>query len=155
VAGPMISKIKGWWQEGEAGAVAVYPARLLLPFAVLTGCVVLGYVTTAPHSLHDLWFFPTYLAAIMIPLLVRRRRAAIFTSDTFLMRPVWGSLLRVPLAGIKSASFYDSGYEMGGFLRLELLVGGTFDLRFNVGRRGEVLKRLQQVADLNLRNATA
>jgi hypothetical protein len=138
--------LQHWWKDGQDGAVAVYPARLLLPLAILTGIVVVCYFTTLPHSRQDYWFFPTYWAACAVPLLVRRRRAAIFTHDTFLYRPVFGHPLGIPLAGIKRAYFFSKGDREGGFVRLELLVGGQLDVRLNVSKPGEIIQRLQKAA---------
>ena len=142
----MGSSFQSWWEDGQDGAVAVYPARLLLPLVVLTAIVVFCYVITLPDSTQDYWFFLVSWVVGALPLFVRRRRAAIFTHDTFLYRPVFGQPLRIPLAGIKRAYFFSTGDRRGGFVRLELLVGGQLDVRLNVSKPGEIIRRLQKAA---------
>ena len=141
----MGSSLRNWWKDGQAEAVAVYPARLLLPLTLLTAIVLVLYVTL-PDSRSFYWFFLVYWAACALPLLVRRRRAGIFTPEAFLYRPVFGQPLRIPLAAIKRAYFFSTGDRRGGFVRLELLVGGQIDVRLNVSKPGEIIRRLQEAA---------
>ena len=60
-------------------------------------------------------------------------------------------LLSIPLAGIKRADFVSTGDRRGGFVRLELLVGGQLDVRLNVSKPREVIRRLQGAAERRYR----
>ena len=142
----MISRLQNWWKEGQDGAVAIYPARLLLPVAFITIMVSVGLVASFQDSPELSWYFPATWVVSIVPVLLRRRRAAIFTHDTFLYRPVFGHPLRIPLSGIKRAYFVDKNDRRGGFVRLEVFVGGQLDVRLNVSKPGEVIRRLQAAA---------
>jgi hypothetical protein len=98
--------VREWWTQGEDGAEAVFRARFALPIAILTAIVLVEFATLPGASEH-FPFFLVFWIAIAIPLAIRHRRAAIFTKDTFIFRPVFGQLLRVPLAGIKRAYWID------------------------------------------------
>ena len=97
----------------------------------------------APAFLASVWF------TLLLPILIRRRRAAIFTCDTFIFRPALGGLLKVPLHGIKRAYLLDP--EPGDeyhvpTVRIELLVGGNMDIRIGVANPEEIALRLNESA---------
>jgi len=144
----MLSRLQSWWKAGERDAIAVYRARLLVPLMMVTGITILVFLATLPHKQSDMWFFPAIWSAGAIPLLLRRRRAAIFTPDSFLFRPACGAILKVPISGIKRASEADSGAgeEYGPEVHIELIVGGALDLRLGVLRSEEVITRLDEAA---------
>lgn len=66
---------------------------------------------TLPHTLKGIQFFPLFWAVCIIPLLPRRRRAAIFTPDYFILRPAFGAPLRIPIGGIKRVTLLDTGLK--------------------------------------------
>src|SRR5690348_930883 len=145
----MLSKLQNWWKAGEEDAITVYRARLLVPVMALTGITVLVYFTTLPHEQSDIWFFPVFWSAGAIPLLLRRRRAAIFTPDVFLFRPACGAILKVPMNEIKRASpvEYSTTEEYSiPAVHIELIVGGALDVRLGVLRSDEVIRHLDEAA---------
>jgi hypothetical protein len=95
-----------WWTEGEDGAIAVYRAGLQIPMALITALVLAQYLLL-PGAREHLSFFLGCWIVFAVPLAIRHRRAAIFTKDTFIFRPVFGQLFRVPLAEIKRAYWVD------------------------------------------------
>lgn len=138
--------LRGWWVEGEDGAEAVFRARLATPIAILTAIVFVEFAALSGAS-SQLPFFLTFWIACAVPLAIRRRRAAIFTRDTFIFRPVFGQLLRVPLAGIKRAYWIDrSPGERAVPLCIEFFVGGQLEIQLHVRNAEEVLRRLQKAA---------
>ena len=121
-----------WWSLGEAEAVAVYRARLMLPLLVLWGATALPFILFADMRQPEAaTFLASVWVALLLPILIRRRRAAIFTSDTFMFRPALGRLSRVPLNGIKRAYLLEpepgDEYHVPS-VRLELLIGGNMDV---------------------------
>lgn len=135
-----------WWNLGEAQAVAVYRARVVLPLLVLWGATGLPFMLVGdmrrPES-------PIFLASVwiglLLPILIRRRRAAIFTPETFIFRPSLGRPSRLPLNGIKRAYLLEP--EPGDeyhvpIVRVELLVGGNLDIRLGVANPEEIARRL-------------
>jgi hypothetical protein len=94
---------------------------------------------------------------ILLCLLVRRRRAAIFTPDSFLYRPVFGRLLKVPLKGIKSASMEEpepSDEIQAPVIKIELLVGPAVKIPIAVSNPKAVVELLNKAARRGLGMAT-
>ena len=135
-----------WWNRGEAQAVAIYRAKVMVPALILTAAIVLPLFVFSDMKqpgagafIVGVWF------VFMLPVLIRRRRAAIFTSDSFLFRPALGRLIRVPLNGIERASIIEP--EPGEeyyvpTVRIELLVGGQMTVRLGVAKPEEITRRL-------------
>jgi hypothetical protein len=142
----MLSKLHNWWNAGEEGAILVYRARLLVPMVVLSAIIVFVYLVTIPHYHSTTWFFPLFWFACAIPVLLRRRRAVIFTPDVFLVRPAWGAILRIPISGIKRVNpvKYSPAEEYPiPAVHIELIVGGAVDVRLGVARPNDVISRLE------------
>jgi hypothetical protein len=136
--------LRGWWTEGEEIAEAVYRAHLAIPITILTAIMLVEF-TILPKASKHLPFFLTLWIVFAMPLAIRHRRAAIFTKDTFIFRPVFGQLLRVPLAGIKRAYWIDrTPGDRRVPLCIELLVGGQLEILLGVRNANRVLDRLQQ-----------
>jgi hypothetical protein len=145
----MLSKLHNWWNAGEEGAITVYRARLLVPMVILSALIVFAYLVTAPHYHSDTWFFAVFWSARGIPLLLRRRRAVIFTPDVLLVRPAFGAILRIPISGTKGVSpvEYSPAEEYPiPAVHIEFIVGGAVDLRLGVARPNEVIRRLEAAA---------
>jgi len=142
--------LRKWWTAGEEGAEAVFRARLALPIIVLT-MIVLGCYLTIPDSSNNPLFSLIYWTVCAVPFAVRRRRAAIFTKESFIHRPVFGQIVRVPLAGIKRAYWIERPPEeyVNVPLCIELVVGGPIEIYLGVAKAGEVLRRLQAAAEAN------
>ena len=145
----MLSGIGHWWTYGEEDAVAVYRARLMGPLVLLTVVVGAVYLSTFLHPKGAdlvLVIFWT-VGAILIGL--RRRRAAIFTVDTFIYRPVFGEPLRIPFGAMRSAMAVDWGsheeYPIPT-IRIEFIVGGSVDIPLGVAKAGEVVRRIAESA---------
>jgi hypothetical protein len=141
--------LKKWWTEGEDSAVAVYRAHLMIPLIILTAIVLTEYTMfSGSGARKHLSFFFGCWTVCAAGLTIRRRRAAIFTKDTFIFRPVFGQLLRVPLAGIKRAYWIDWRPDKRHriLLCVEFLVGGQVEIQMKVRKSGEVLSRLQAAA---------
>lgn len=138
--------LREWWTEGEDGAEVVFRARLALPISLVTAILFVEFATLSGES-SELPVFLILWIVFVIPLMIRRRRAAIFTKDTFIFRPVFGQILRVPFAGIKRAYWIDrSPGDRRVPLCVELLVGGPLEILLHVRRSEEVLRRLQKAA---------
>ena len=91
-------------------------------------------------------FLRGFLGLCAVPIALRRRRAVIFTHDTFIFRPVFGQPLRVPLAGIKRAYSVPSRggeYEVATVC-IELIVGGQIEIALDVRKSEEIVRRLQE-----------
>jgi hypothetical protein len=154
----MFRKLQDWWKAGEEDAVTVYRARLLVPLMILTAIVVVGYLVTSPdvdparHEFTGIWFSAVFWCALMIPLFLRRRRAVIFTPNVFLFRPACGAILRVPISGVKRASPIQYGaneeYPIPT-VHIELLVGGSVDVRLGGLPADEIIKRLNACRNLS------
>src|SRR5262249_24581570 len=85
----------------------------------------------------------------MSPLLVRFRRAAIFTPDVFLYRPALGRALKVPLKGIKRAGLVEplpTDRTHIPTIRIELLVGGEMTIPIGVSDPEAVVRLLNRGA---------
>jgi hypothetical protein len=78
--------LKKWWTEGEDGAVAVYRARLMIPLIILTALVLTQYASFSGSGAreHLSFFFGCWIVCAA-GLLIRHKRAAIFTKDTFIL----------------------------------------------------------------------
>src|SRR5262249_5991979 len=100
----MWSHRERWWNAGEAQAIAIYRAKLAIPALVLSLAIVLPILIFPDMRQPGTGVFLLCMwITFMSPLLVRFRRAAIFTPDVFLYRPALGRALKVPLKGIKRA----------------------------------------------------
>jgi len=139
----MGGSIKGWWTAGEDGAVAVYRAHLMEPLLCIAAVCVATYWLLPDTSGH-VWFFVCDWILFAVPLTIRHRRAAIFTPEEFIFRPVFGALLRVPLAGVKGAEWYECRRRIR--LRLDLLVGGRIERPFHVRSLDQIVKRLREAS---------
>lgn len=145
----MVSRLYNWWKTGEERAISVYRARFLVPLILLTAIEALAYLVTLPHTLKDIWLFPLTWAVCVIPLLLRRRRAAIFTPDTFMLRPAFGAPLRIPIGGIKRVTLLDTAASEEYPIptaHIELIVGGSLDVRLGVSNPTEIIQRLDASA---------
>jgi len=150
----MLSKLRNWWRAGEEDAIIIYRARLLVPLALLSTVVALAYLVILPPNRTAIWFFATFWSIGAIPLFIRRRRAVIFTPDVFVSRPALGSILRVPICGIKRArSVEPSPGEESPIpvVRIELIVGGSLDIQLGVPRSGEIIMRLNESDEASAR----
>ena len=143
----MSSRLRSWWKDGQDGAVAVYPARLMLPLILLTAIVLVLYVTL-PDSRASSWLLPAYWVACAIPLLVRRRRAGrslrltrFFTDPS--LDNCRGFHLQESDVRISYFQGLGTGYN-GPTLRLEFIVGGQIDVLLRVSKTEEIIRRLEQ-----------
>lgn len=136
----MGGSIKGWWTAGEDGAVAVYRAHLLEPLLGVAAICALTY-WWLPNTSGHVWYFVCEWIACAVPLTIRHRRAAIFTKDEFILRPVFGPLIRVPLVGVKDAGWFKCRRQIR--LRLDLFVGERIEMPFHVRSLDEIVKRLR------------
>jgi hypothetical protein len=134
-----------WWNLGEAQAVAVYRAKFLLPLLVLWGTMALPFVIFPDMRRSGAPFVAAVWITLLLPILIRRRRAAIFTPEAFIFRPAIGRISKVPLSAIKRAYLLepDPGAEYDvPTVRVELLVGGNMDIRLGVRNPEEIARRL-------------
>jgi len=149
-ANQVLSRREYWWNQGETQAVMVYRAKVALPMLVLTAVVLAPFIAFSdmrrPGSgpfIVAMWLLFT------VPILIRRRRAAIFTTDLFLYRPVFGRPLKVPLNGIKSAQLLEPEPTAEIYVpkvRIELFVGGELTLPMAVTDPEAVVRRLNAAA---------
>jgi hypothetical protein len=75
------------------------------------------------------------------------RQAAILTPSAILFRPAFGRPLEIPLAGIKYVTKIERPVE-GGWMeiyRLELLVGGFFDIPCKYIGQDDLIIRVKQL----------
>ena len=112
--------------DGEP-VLAVFRSGILGPLAGLTGIVMLLTLIVADdESLRTRGVFAAVAWTVgMLPILIYRRAAAIFTPDYCLIRPVLGRAVKLPLRGVKRAYVTEGDAPS---LRVELLVGGEMDL---------------------------
>jgi hypothetical protein len=146
----MRSRREHWWNASEAQAVAVYRARLALPALVITGALILPILVFEDMRRPGTGTFLLVLWIIfMLPLLIRRRRVAILTSDAFLYRPALGRILKVPLNGVKRASLVESSPNEDVHvpkIRIELLVGGEMIIPISVSDPEAVVRLVNKGA---------
>ena len=91
-------------------------------------------------------FLSSLLEQCAVPIALRRRRAAIFTHDAFIFRPVFGQPLRVPLAGVKrvySVPLPPGEYEVPTVC-IDFIVGEQIQVGLDVKHSDEIIRRLQE-----------
>ena len=126
----MISRRHARKIDGEPVLVEFRPGTAL-PLVVLTGIVFLIVISIGVDSPGIVQFALAAWIVGTVPILVSRRRTAIFTTDSFILRPAFGRPRKIPLKGIKHACIQPSqtGEDVPR-LCIQLLVGGElyFDL---------------------------
>jgi len=109
----------------DVQVIAEFRPGVVVPLSVAAGVAVLFLIAIGIEQLGAIPFAlgAWFLCALVI--LIRWRAAAIFTLDSFFVRPSLGRTLSIPLKGIKRA-YIDPGStdEDGPTLRIQLLVGG-------------------------------
>jgi len=147
-------KREHWWNIGEAQAIRVYRARVALPMLIATAIVVAPFVMFSDMRGPGAGtFMVVEWIVFTLPILIRRRRAAIFTADSFLYRPVFGRLLIVPLNGMKRARLIEPEPTDDIYVprvRIELLVGGELVVPIAVSDPEAVVANLNIVAKREL-----
>jgi len=112
-----------------ANVIAVYRRGVAVPLLVVTGVVLLVFVAIGNGEPGVGVFVVAAWIMFVTPILIWRRAAAIFTSDSLLVRPCLGRTLRTPLKGVKRAYFHPgSTDEDGPTVRVELLIGGEINI---------------------------
>ena len=131
----------------EGNAVAVYRPGLILPLAILTLITILLW-TTVPRFFQEYAFLLVSWSVCAVPIALRRRRAAIFTQDAFIFRPIFGQPLKVPFAGIKRVQWVPQTSDEYPVptVCIEFIVGGQIQVALDVKGSDEVIRRLQQAA---------
>jgi len=149
-----VARREHWWNLGEAQAIAVYRAKVISPVLFLWAATGLPFLMfpdmRQPEALS---FIIGVWIAVLVAILIRRRRAAIFTSDFFLYRPAFGRLLRVPLKGVKRASLVEPVLSEEYYvprLRIELLVGPEMTIPIAVSDPEAVVRLLNKGAGRGL-----
>jgi hypothetical protein len=143
----MSSQLKPPLTVEKKNVVAVYRPGLLLPLAILTFITMLVWITV-PHFIQEYAFLLVSWSICAVPIALRRRRAAIFTHDTFILRPVFGQSLKIPFAGIKrvqSVPQTSDEYPVPTVC-IEFIVGGQILVALDVKGSDEVTRRLQEAA---------
>jgi hypothetical protein len=115
--------------DGEP-VLVVFRSGTALPLVVLTGIVFLIVISIGADSPGIARFALAAWIVGSVPILISRRRAAIFTTESFILRPVFGRPQKIPLKGIKRAWIQPSHTGEDVRLCIQLLVGGElyFDL---------------------------
>jgi hypothetical protein len=153
-----MSLLRNWWRAGEEDAVAIYRARIALPLGMLT--LIVGGVIGSAYSASRLRPVPVLMAMWVmgaVVLTVRRRRAAIFTADSFLSRPVFGEPVRFPIGGIRRVSRVepDPGDKIPvPTIRIELIVGGALDIPISISHPDQVISRLGELVGAQPRESS-
>jgi hypothetical protein len=125
--------------------VSEYRPGWVLPLTIVSAPIVLVYITTGPHRPGDARFFLLFWAVLILPVLIRRRRAVILTPTALRYRPAWGRDLEVPFSGIKHVSLIEpeQGEEFAvQTLRIDLLVSGQLYVPLDVRNSEEIAERV-------------
>jgi hypothetical protein len=104
--------------DGEP-VITVFRLGIGIPLAMLTGIVLVLWITIGP--LHPLFALIAWVAGLL-PILISRRAAAIFTTNSLLVIQPLGRRLKFPLRDVKSALIDAAG------LRVEFVVGKAITL---------------------------
>jgi hypothetical protein len=136
----------GWLREGERDSIGIYRR----PWTVaITGAAVIAIapallVSSAAAKLMVASFI---LAVAGIGILVWLRQAAIITRTAILFRSAFGTPLEIPLAGLKRVTRVELPGD-GGWIevcRLELLIGGFFDIPATYTGKDDFVKHIEQL----------